>query len=46
MTKIIIFITHATLGEDHARLAFESLRDSENPMKFDIMYIYNTHPKN
>ena len=41
--KVIFFITHKTLGLDHAKLALSSLGDSYEPMKFDKMIIYNTH---
>lgn len=42
-TKIIFFITHHTLSEDHARMTLGSLGRSNSPMRFDRMYIYNTH---
>lgn len=41
--KIIFFITHHTLSEDHARMTLKSLSLSNDPMKFTRMYIYNTH---
>ena len=43
--KIIFFITHHTLSEDHARMTLSSLSRSHNPMRFHRMYIYNTHPE-
>lgn len=43
--KIIFFITHHTLSADHARMTLSSLSRCNNPMKFDCMYIYNTHPE-
>jgi len=42
-SKILVFITHHTLSEDHARMTLGSLSRSINPMKFNRMYIYNTH---
>lgn len=44
-SKIIFFITHHTLTETHARMTLSSLGRSNDPMKFDRMYIYNTHPE-
>lgn len=44
-TKIIFFITHHTLSLEHARMTLGSLGCSRDPMKFDCMYIYNTHPE-
>jgi hypothetical protein len=43
--KILFFITHHTLSADHARMTLGSLGLSKDPMKFDRMYIYNTHPE-
>lgn len=43
--KIIFFITHTTLSENHADMTLKSLSLSQDPMKFDRMYIYNTHPE-
>jgi len=41
--KIIFFITHHTLTEDHARMTLSSLSRSINPINFARLYIYNTH---
>jgi hypothetical protein len=41
--KVIIFITHATLTFQHAKMTFMSLANSKNPINFDEMVIYNTH---
>lgn len=42
--KILFFITHHTLSKQHAEMTLGSLSRSIDPIKFDIMYIYNTHP--
>lgn len=42
--KILFFITHCTLSYEHAKMTIGSIGRSKNPMKFDKMYIYNTHP--
>lgn len=44
-TKVIFFITHHTLTKEHATMTLGSLARANNPMKFDRMYIYNTHPE-
>jgi len=41
--RVIFFITHATLGEEHATMAFESLANSQDPVTFDKLILYNTH---
>jgi hypothetical protein len=44
MKNVIFFITHKTLGIEHAEACFYSLSKQENvPCKFDALYIYNTH---
>jgi len=43
MKNIIFFITHATLGEDHADMCFYALSLSKDPIEFDQIVIYNTH---
>jgi hypothetical protein len=41
--NIIFFITHKTLGIDHARMVFRSLSNQKTDKKFDLMVIYNSH---
>jgi len=41
--KIIIFITHATLSYQHAKMTFLSLANSKDPIEFDEIVLYNTH---
>jgi hypothetical protein len=41
--NIIFFITHTTLNIEHANLVFKSLSKQKNPIKFDKIYIYNSH---
>ena len=43
--RICYFNTHATLGEKHADICFNSLAEQSVDYKFDVMYIYNTHPQ-
>lgn len=43
--KICYFNTHATLDKKHADICFNSLANQSVDYKFDIMYIYNTHPQ-
>jgi|TARA_B110000438_G_scaffold296033_1_gene340069 hypothetical protein len=43
--RICYFNTHATLGEEHADICFNSLANQSVDYKFDVMYIYNTHPQ-
>lgn len=45
MKKIVFFITHKTLSEEHANATFWSLSNQvvTKPEKFDYFYIYNTH---
>lgn len=43
MKNIVIFITHATLGLDHADMCLENFGKSVDPLIFDHIYIYNTH---
>lgn len=40
-------MTHTTLGEDHCRLAVWSISNQrlQTDFRFDMMYIYNTHPE-
>lgn len=42
--RICYFNTHATLGEKHADICFNSLANQSVDYRFDVMYIYNTHP--
>jgi hypothetical protein len=42
--KILFFITHSTLNFDHAKKCIDALSSSVNPITFDMMWIYNTHP--
>jgi len=45
MKKILWFITHKTLNQEHALATLDSLWAQEGVWdKFDKMYIYNTHP--
>lgn len=41
--NILVFITHATLGYDHANMCIKHLSQSVDPIIFDDVYIYNTH---
>jgi len=41
--RVIIFITHATLSYQHAKMTFMSLANSKNPVEFDEIVLYNTH---
>lgn len=45
MKKVVFFITHKTLGEDHARMTFLSMDNQiiSTDKKFDFLYLYNTH---
>jgi hypothetical protein len=45
MKKIVFFITHKTLNEDHAEMTFLSManQDVTDNKKFDFLYLYNTH---
>ncbi len=45
LKNIIVFITHKTLSEDHARCTFYSMSFQEvsDDKKFDILFLYNTH---
>lgn len=43
MKHISFFITHKTLGDEHCRLAFESISKQQVDKVFDKLYIYNTH---
>ena len=43
--RICYFNTHATLDEKHADICFNSLENQSVDYKFDVMYIYNTHPQ-
>lgn len=45
MKKIVFFITHKTLSEEHANATFWSLSNQSvnSSEKFDCFYIYNTH---
>ncbi|MDD4931337.1 MAG: hypothetical protein PHG66_04320 [Candidatus Colwellbacteria bacterium] len=43
MKNILVFITHATLGLEHADLCIEHLGKSVDPLVFDKMIVYNTH---
>jgi|TARA_B110000261_G_scaffold163783_1_gene210792 hypothetical protein len=43
--NIIVFITHATLTLQHAKMTFMSLANSKDPIEFDEILIYNTHQK-
>ena len=45
MKNIIFFITHKTLSFEHAIATFTSLSNQNGKIKFDKMYIYNTHPE-
>lgn len=41
--RVIVFITHATLTRQHAKMTFMSLANSINPIEFDEILVYNTH---
>jgi hypothetical protein len=41
--RVIIFITHATLSYQHAKMTFMSLANSKDPIEFDEIVLYNTH---
>ena len=41
--RILFFITHRTLNEEHAELCFKALSNQIDPVNFDKMYIYNSH---
>lgn len=45
MKKIVFFITHTTLNEEHANATFYSLSKQNVTVdeKFDRLYLYNTH---
>ena len=43
MRKIAFFITHATLTYEHARATLYSLSKQTTDLKFDRLYVYNTH---
>lgn len=45
MKKLVFFITHKTLSEEHANATFWSLSNQsvDSTEKFDCFYIYNTH---
>jgi hypothetical protein len=44
MKNIVFFITHKTLGVEHAKASFLSLsRQEPISKKFDALYIYNSH---
>lgn len=43
--NILFFITHKTLGENHAEMVFKSISTQNTEKKFNKMIIYNTHPK-
>ena len=45
MKKIVFFVTHKTLSEDHAQMTFLSMSNQivSDDKKFDCLYIYNTH---
>lgn len=43
MKNILVFITHATLGLDHADMCLEHLGKSVDTFIFDMMIVYNTH---
>lgn len=45
MKNIIFFITHKTLSFEHAIATFTSLSNQNSKIKFDKIYIYNTHPE-
>ena len=42
--RVCYFNTHATLDRWHADICFDSLANQSVDYKFDVMYIYNTHP--
>jgi hypothetical protein len=41
----LFFITHRTLGEEHADMVFRSISMQVTDRKFDRMIIYNSHPQ-
>ena len=43
MMHICFFITHKTLALEHCILTFQSLAIQNKQMKFDKLYIYNSH---
>lgn len=45
MKRIVFFITHKTLSEEHANATFWSMSNQvvNSTEKFDCLYIYNTH---
>lgn len=43
MKNILVFITHSTLGRDHADMCLEHLGKNYDPLIFEHMFIYNTH---
>jgi hypothetical protein len=45
MKKIVFFVTHKTLSEDHAQMTFLSMSNQivSDDKKFDCLYIYKTH---
>ena len=43
MKTVLFFITHKTLGEEHARATFYSIQKQSGSDMFDEMYIYNSH---
>lgn len=43
MKNIIFFITHKTLTTEHADCTFYSMSQQNIDIKFDVLYLYNTH---
>ena len=43
MKEVIVFITHKTLGREHAYATFKSLAMSVDPPEIDDFVIYNSH---
>lgn len=43
MKNIAIFITHSTLGFDHADMCIEHFGKGKDPIIFDHIFIYNSH---
>jgi hypothetical protein len=41
--NIIFFITHKTLGKEHAEMVFRSMSMQQTKKKFDLMVVYNSH---
>lgn len=41
--NILFFITHKTLGENHADMVFQSISKQKTEKKFDELVIYNSH---